>query len=109
MRELGFTRPWPKLSRPHWSTYRFPRRDKDWYETETVRVVLNPRSPKRRVLGTAIIYLKQPTLVGEITYDDAVADGFFNLADMIIFLGNPYKNATINKLSLIWQKEPPKL
>lgn len=44
MRILGFSKHWAKLDNPEFTTFRFPRKDKDWQIGETVKIVIKPRS-----------------------------------------------------------------
>ena len=60
MRIMGFQKQWvnqltgkPKLSEEEFTTFRWPRRDRDWEVGETVRVVMNPRTKERIPLGEA--------------------------------------------------------
>jgi len=59
MRELGFSKKWGKLrGQMVFTTFRFPRKDKDWAIEEVVRIVYKPRSKEREVLGVARIIRK---------------------------------------------------
>jgi len=61
MRELGFSKKWDKLnSEILFTTFRFPRKDKDWQIEEVVKIVYKPRSKEREVLGVARIIRKKP-------------------------------------------------
>jgi len=61
MRELGFSKKWGKLnSEILFTTFRFPRKDKDWQVEEVVKIVYKPRSKEREVLGIARIIRKEP-------------------------------------------------
>ena len=61
MRELGFSKMWDKLNNEIlFTTFRFPRKDKDWQIEEGVKIVYKPRSKEREVLGIARIIRKQP-------------------------------------------------
>ncbi len=59
MRVLGFSQRWPKLRNHTFTTYRFPRKDRDWGVGEVVQVVYKPRSKEREILGTAEIAKKE--------------------------------------------------
>lgn len=60
MRILGFSQHWPKLANELlFTTYRFPRKDKDWEVEEVVQIVYKPRSKEREVLGVARVIRKQ--------------------------------------------------
>jgi len=67
MRILGFSKKWPKLDKPWFArdihtftTFRYPRRDRDWEVEEVVQVVYKPRSKEREPLGIARIIRIQP-------------------------------------------------
>lgn len=95
MRILGFSEKWPKLNlhkpideRDIFTTFRFPRKDRDWEVDELVQVVYKPRSKEREVLGIARIIRKYPKDIGNkfkyygdndinvITPSEAIQDGF---------------------------------
>ncbi len=59
MRELGFSKKWNKLNNEIFTTFRFPRKDRDWGIEEVVRIVYKPRSKQREILGIARIIRKQ--------------------------------------------------
>lgn len=59
MRILGFSKKWGKLKQVFFTTYRFPRKDKDWGIEEVVQIVYKPRSKEREILGIARIIRKQ--------------------------------------------------
>jgi len=104
MRVLGFSKKWDKLQRPEHTTFRFPRKDKDWFEGEIVQEVYKPRSKEREVLRVCQIARKEPKQLADITHEEAVEDGFINLYDMFQWLQNAHKNkdmhTPINKLTL---------
>lgn len=119
MRILGFSKKWDKLQRPEFTTFRFPRRDKDWQEGEMVQVVIKPRTKERKYLGIAKILEKRERVISTIVYltfipqvseAEAIADGFDSKDDMIIWMrkthGSRNKLAPINKLTLAWQELP---
>ena len=93
MRILGFNKRWPKLTLEVFTTFRFPRKDRDWEVGEKVQCVLHPRSKHREVLCNAEIIAKEPrwmrffstpsTPVGipPVSDDEAEADGFSKSAD----------------------------
>ena len=67
MRILGFSKKYGKLSKPWYArdihtftTFRYPRRDRDWEVEEIVQVVYKPRSKEREPLGIARIIRIQP-------------------------------------------------
>lgn len=85
MRILGVSKRWPKLKKDEFTTFRFSRRDKDWCPNEVVQIVLNPRSKKRQILGTAQIINVEPRCMcwhGSklpdpiVTDEEAMDDGF---------------------------------
>jgi len=124
MRELGFSRKdrmnystgKPKLQEESFITFRLPRKDRDWGEKETVRVVYQPRSKDREVLGTArIIFIEpkfffyQPNGLFEeqvINERDAKRDGFHTSHEMYLAFvemhGKEKCEGLFNKLSLRW-------
>lgn len=124
MRELGFSRKdWmnyltgkPKLQEDHFFTFRLPRKDTDWKEKETVRVVYQPRSKDREVLGTAKIIFIEPKfffccpngLFEEriINDRDAKRDGFRTSHEMYLTMvkmhGKEKCEGLFNKLSVRW-------
>jgi hypothetical protein len=115
MRILPVTKEWPKLRNPSWPTFRFTRRDKDYYEGEIVQVVLHPRSKHRKVLGIAKIVEKEQVhfpgtkLPGRpITTQETFDDGFFGLADMEMWFlethGLRVRREPLNKLTVVWKE-----
>ncbi len=113
MRVIGFAKKWPKLQKPVHTTFRFPRKDsdrgQDWHEGEIVQEVYHARSNvDREILGVAEIIGKEPKRVCEITWDEAIEDGFPNgNIEMFEWLMKSHRlNATaikdkmINKLTL---------
>jgi len=61
VRILGFSKKWSKLNNDIlFTTFRFPRKDKDWQVEEVVQVVYKPRSKDREPLGIARIIRKEP-------------------------------------------------
>lgn len=90
MREMGFTQKWPKLRKAVFTTFRFERKDRDWWDGEYVRVVYRPRHKDRLVYGTAEIIKKEITTLGQITDAWAVEDGFDSLAGMMAFMRKTY-------------------
>ncbi len=107
MRIISFSKRWDKLQRPEFTTFRFPRKDKDWYRGEVVQVYFQSRSPQREPLGIAEIVKKEPKLLADITHEEAVEDGFVNLYDMFEWLAKSHKGRDmfqpINKLTLCWE------
>jgi len=116
MREIGFSKLWPKLAKPQFTTFRFTRRDKnDWHVGEVVRVVYRPRSHiDRSVLGLAVIEAKEQRAifrdtdyVPRITNREAKIDGFEGLITMEEWLRKSYPgdrlwDEPMNKLTLAW-------
>ena len=87
MRIFGFSRKWDKLNQSEFTTFRFPRRDKDWAIGEEVQLVYHPRSKDREILGIAqIVNIEKRAMAwhgdmtGEVKVTDAEAieDGFDN-------------------------------
>ena len=109
MRILGFSKKWGKLRRGSFTTFRFPRKDKDWFVGEKVRVVFKPRSKDgREELGVAKIVnkeLRDLYRVG-VAEAEAINDGFENIEDMGEWLdktyGRRWLNEPMNKLTLKW-------
>ncbi len=118
MRILGFSREWGKLENPEFTTFRFPRRDKDWQFYEVVRIVLHPRRKGGgKFLGTARIehieprHILDPNLgaivAPAVDEEEAIADGFASLQDMRKWLitayrESPLRRCPMNKLTLHW-------
>lgn len=111
MRIISFTKMWDKLKKPEFTTFRFPRKDKDWQEGETVQVYFKNRSPNREKLGDAIIVKKEVKVTGrpntDITDEEAREDGFSDVRDMEQWLIQTYGirkvcEESMNKLSLRW-------
>lgn len=55
MRIISFSRMWDKLQDDEFTTFRFPRKDKDWYKNEKVQVYYKNRSPHRQSLVKPIV------------------------------------------------------
>jgi len=103
MRILGYSRKWDKLQKPIHTTFRYPRRDRDWAIGERVQIVYKPRSKDREVLQIATIIKKESKQLSDITHNEAVEDGFINLYAMFEFLGKNRSSdfhRPINKLTL---------
>ncbi len=109
MRILGFSKHWDKLKQSEFTTFRVPRKDKDWQEGEVVQIVYRPRSKEREAMGIAQIISKKPKDFSKITHNEALADGFVSIIDMWNWLSKAHKGfmATnpINKLTLRRIKE----
>jgi len=127
MRILGFTKKWDKLKQAEFTTFRFPRKDKDWEVGEQVQIVYKPRSKEREMLGIAKIINKEARCMAwdgskltepKITNEEAIADGFADGETKYIksqlgyffmweFLWDYYSgvrllNEPMNKLTLKW-------
>lgn len=113
MRILGFSEMWPKLLQGEFTTFRFPRKDKDWYVGEEVQIVYKPRSKEREMLGVAVVIgrarrqMLYPVAVLNVYLEEAIADGFNNSEEMEHWLIKTYgeKRLTaepMNKLTLKW-------
>ena len=130
MRELGFSKKWTKLNNEIlFTTFRFPRKDKDWQLEEVVKIVFKPRSKLREVMGIARIIRKepkdlnkqfhynfgtysQPNTSDTITPNEAEDDGFTgnhgggDTEKMRRFFIDTYGYSkckdTINKFTLYW-------
>jgi len=136
MREMGFSRKdWmnystltPKLQEAEFTTFRLPRRDKDWKEKEVVKIVYQPRGKSREVLGVAKIIIKERKYFFYLPHglykeriindNDAMRDGFQTSHEMYLamvkmhgheridgsfLVTGPY-DGRINKLTLRWVK-----
>ena len=102
MRILGFSKKWDKLNDIEFTTFRFTRRDNDWYGGEVVQIVYKPRTKEREILGVAHIISKEYGKVEEITEDEAKRDGFSSALEMWLWLKKPNGNDLIHKLTLRW-------
>lgn len=114
MRILGFEKKWPKLENDFFTTFRFPRRDKDWEVTELVQIVYKPRSKEREILGIARIINKderQFLSFGQFEISDTEAreDGFTGYVEMKDWFFKQYGerifNEPMNKLTLAWLRD----
>lgn len=124
MRVLGFSKKWDKLNDIEFTTFRFPRKDRDWRAGEAVQVVYKPRSKGGgEKLGIARIIYKEPRAMARhgnrvkdipiVTNAEAERDGFSSIANrqayflMWEFLWDNYggkrlMNEPTNKLTLRW-------
>ena len=106
MRIISFSKKWPKLQQPEFTTFRYTRKDKDWYAYEVVQVYYKNRSPQRERLGIAKIKDKEPKLLADITHEEAVGEGCVNLYAMFEWLEKNHNGRDmfqpINKLTLRW-------
>ena len=105
-RILGFVKHWDKLDRYEFTTFRVPRKDKDWGLNELVQIVVKPRSKEREFLGTANIVQKDIRNISDITDKEAKLDGFKNAEEMGYWLegAHPHHNFMLpfHKLTLVW-------
>ena len=104
MRILGYSKKWEKLQKPVHTTFRYPRKDKDWHEGEIVQEVYKPRSKEREFIQVAKIIYKEAKVINELTEDEAIEDGFSSAFEMWIYLGKPNMKTPINKLTLEVEK-----
>jgi len=129
MRILGVSKKWAKLNTDGlFTTFRFPRKDKDWQVEEAVQIVYKPRSKDREPLGIARIIRKEPKDLNKrwsyyspftqpntpdmITPNEAEDDGFTGMhgggdtEKMRRFFIDTYGYSKckepINKLTLYW-------
>lgn len=132
MRILGFSKKWPKLNKPWFArdihtftTFRYPRRDRDWQVEEVVQVVEKPRTKERKELGIArIIRIERKDMSKNcysfyhyadamkdseiILTSEAEEDGFTrrhgggDVRAMIEFIKDWSRGDIINKLTLYW-------
>ena len=129
MRILGFSKKWGKLNKQWFkrdyhtfTTFRYPRRDRDWEVEEVVQVVFKPRSKERQPLGIArIIRIEQKDMDKRWGYyrtientpdmispDEAEGDGFTgphgggDVSAMITFIKDWSRGDIVNKLTLYW-------
>ena len=134
MRIIGFSKKWGKLDKKWYepnlltfTTFRYPRKDRDWEIEEVVQVVFKPRSKEREVLGIARIIRIEVKDFGEkshniqkdtpgsfITFEEATEDGFTtfsgggDIKGMIEFIRQPGRDPIINKLTLYWIEKEQK-
>ena len=83
MRILSFSQKWDKLKQSVFTTFRYPRADKDWFVGEHVQVYHKNRSPNREKLGIAEIVNITSRHLDTLTHDEAVRDGFKSTIEMI--------------------------
>ena len=120
MRILGFSRKWAKLEQIEFSTFRYPRGDKGWEVGEHVQIVVQPRRKGGGdKLGIAVIVNKElrefakgysRLFLGNcaplVTDEEAQADGFANLGDMVAWMEKTYGRLDwipcMEKLTLRW-------
>lgn len=115
MRILSVAKKWDKLKQPDWTTFRFTRKDRDWYVGEVVQVFYKSRSPQREMIGMAEIISKDRRKIRgatqgqyrQISNKEAVADGFKDWRDMWEWMLRAYGIRRLllepmNKLTLRW-------
>lgn len=122
MRIISFSKKWGKLQQPEFTTFRFPRKDKDWYVGEVVQVFYKNRSKNREFLGVAKIKNKEPRAMGRlgdktgcqhVTNEEAIAGGFpgtevkrgyFHMWEFLwgYYGGERLLNEPMNKLTVKW-------
>jgi hypothetical protein len=118
MRIIGFSERWSKLSSDYFTTFRFPRKDKDWQVGEIVQVYYKPLSKEREYLGIAIIvskvkrsFILSDDAIPAPTISEAISDGFKHSADMEDYFINTYHGRIyrepMNKLTLYWKSNVP--
>ncbi|MFA5036717.1 MAG: hypothetical protein WC479_06025 [Candidatus Izemoplasmatales bacterium] len=117
MRIISFSKKWDKLKQPVFTTFRYPRKDRDWTVGEVVQVYYHNRSPNREKLGVAGIINKELRKIGtafseyQPTESEAIADGFKSLADMTAWFrdthGKRIFSEPVYKLTLKWVSLPP--
>jgi len=116
MRILGFSKKWPKLQQEEFTTFRLPRRDRDWEEGEQAQIVFKPRSKDREPLGIALIVSKETRYFytaqlreEELTTKEAIEDGFTSTEDMLFWMlkahGERLYFEPLNKLTIKWLKD----
>ena len=98
MRIMGFTKKWPKLYQPEFTTFRFPRKDRPWAVGEMVQTVYHPRGKDREVICHATIITIEPANLASLTEADAIADGFESAAGMIDWMERTYPDGDFNKM-----------
>lgn len=98
-----------KMLQPEFTTWRWPRKDKDWQEGERIQVVVRPRFPHRLILGEATIIEVESKADYLITDNDARADGFPGRHDLAMYLMRERHSRGIsfttepNKITLRWE------
>ena len=105
MRIISFSKHWDKLKQAEFTTFRFPRKDKDWAVDEIVQVFFKNRSPQREKIGVALIVGKEIRL-GPKDDKEAQDDGFIDCEDMLRWMVKTYGESKtwkpMNKLTLRW-------
>jgi len=105
MRILGFSKKWTKLKNDTFTTFRYRRKDaemgRDLHNGEILKIVYHPRH-EHEILGIAQIIKKETKQCQMITEDEAQADGFEDVSEMMDFLNPKHSFDLINKLTLKW-------
>jgi len=110
---MGFAKNWQKLRQEFFTTFRFERKDRDWYIGEVVVVKINPRAKGGGTyVGLAEIVNKENRDGGNfITDKEAVADGFEDKIDMWKWMLKSHSPGQLvrplNKLTLKAKYEHP--
>ena len=117
MRIISFSKNWvnyitgkPKLDEPEFTTFRAPRKDRDWEVGERVQVFFKNRTPQRKFLGIAEIMGKKAKDLDaycnaetSISILEAQEDGFISLEGMAEAFKKMHGGKTaFNKLTLKW-------
>lgn len=122
MRILGFSKKeWInyltgslKLGEDEFTTFRFPRRDRDWEVGELVQVIYKPRRKGggeklgvAEIIGKELKRWTETISKGEfISTNEALADGFLGIFPMYFWMEKTYGdrilNEPMNKLTLRW-------
>ena len=102
MRILGFTKKWDKLQHPEFTTFRFRRKDADWWVGEVVQLVFHPYHKDHELLGLGKIISidsrsiphhkvqPKPGFVQPISDEEAIADGFSSFEEMRSWIQKTY-------------------
>jgi hypothetical protein len=98
-------RKWDKLKQPIFTTFQYRRKDaelgRDWHNGKTLKIVYHPRH-EYEYLGIARVISKETKQCQMITEEEAVADGFEDVSEMMDFLKPQHSFDLINKLTLKW-------
>jgi len=117
MRTLSVSTEWLKLREPEFTTFKLPRKNKNWDVGEIVKVVYKLQSKEREKLGIAKIIDKEQKILKEISEEEARNEGFLSVEDMIRWAMKRYNDRiekgavnieeeAINKLKLKWIHGP---
>ena len=119
MRVLGFSKLWLQLAQPTFTTFRYPRRDKDWCAGEQIQIVFDKRGSDHSILGIAEIVKVNPRCLAmhkcncgyrKISDGEAKIDGFKSKYAMWHWWEETYKDTDRwpdyhpNRISLVWQQ-----